>query len=104
LISAALHPAVEPGLAHSREVCSRCSCSSAVATPQAERWRRRIRLNRGVAGAAWSFRRAPTDHPSRSRRNAPAEWLRLSIGSNPSNPFSWVNVPYCANPSSATCQ
>ena len=36
--------------------------------------------------------------------NAPAEWLRLSIGSNPTNPFSWVNVPYCANPSSATCQ
>lgn len=35
---------------------------------------------------------------------APAEWLRLTI--EPSSPevFSWRNVAYCANPTSATCQ
>jgi hypothetical protein len=37
--------------------------------------------------------------------NAPAEWLRLTIDtSNRASPFSWTNVPYCANPLSATCQ
>ena len=35
--------------------------------------------------------------------NAPAEWLRLSIGSNPSNPFSWENVSYCTDPTTS-CQ
>ena len=30
--------------------------------------------------------------------NAPAEWLRLKIDPRKSNPFSWVNVPYCADP------
>ena len=30
--------------------------------------------------------------------NAPAEWLRLTIDPRRSQPFSWVNVPYCANP------
>jgi hypothetical protein len=30
--------------------------------------------------------------------NAPAEWLRLTIDPRKAQPFSWVNVPYCANP------
>jgi hypothetical protein len=30
--------------------------------------------------------------------NAPAEWLRLTIDTRTKNVFSWVNVPYCANP------
>ena len=34
---------------------------------------------------------------------APAEWLRLTIDPNRSHPFSWVNVPYCADPLSV-CQ
>jgi hypothetical protein len=34
--------------------------------------------------------------------NAPAEWLRLTIDPHKSQPFSWVNVPYCADPST-TC-
>ena len=34
--------------------------------------------------------------------NAPAEWLRLTIDtSSRSTPFSWTNVPYCADPSSS---
>jgi len=34
---------------------------------------------------------------------APAEWLRLTIDPNSSQMFSWVNVPYCADPLTA-CQ
>lgn len=30
--------------------------------------------------------------------NAPAEWLRLSIDTRKAQPFSWTNVPYCADP------
>jgi hypothetical protein len=30
--------------------------------------------------------------------NAPAEWLRLTIDTRWHDVFSWVNVPYCANP------
>jgi len=30
--------------------------------------------------------------------NAPAEWLRLTIDPRKARPFSWVNVPYCADP------
>jgi hypothetical protein len=30
--------------------------------------------------------------------NAPAEWLRLTIDTRKSNPFSWTNIPYCADP------
>jgi hypothetical protein len=30
--------------------------------------------------------------------NAPAEWLRLVIDTRKAQPFSWTNVPYCANP------
>jgi len=30
--------------------------------------------------------------------NAPAEWLRLTIDTRKSQPFSWTNVAYCANP------
>ena len=30
--------------------------------------------------------------------NKPAEWLRLTIDTRKSNPFSWENVPYCADP------
>jgi hypothetical protein len=30
--------------------------------------------------------------------NAPAEWLRLTIDTHKKQPFSWVNVPYCADP------
>jgi hypothetical protein len=35
--------------------------------------------------------------------NAPGEWLRLTIDPRKSNPFSWVNVPYCKDPLT-TCQ
>lgn len=30
--------------------------------------------------------------------NAPAEWLRLTIDPRKVQPFTWVNVPYCADP------
>lgn len=30
--------------------------------------------------------------------NGPAEWLRVTIDTTKPYPFSWVNVPYCANP------
>jgi len=30
--------------------------------------------------------------------NAPAEWLRLTIDPKKAKPFSWTNVPYCADP------
>jgi hypothetical protein len=30
--------------------------------------------------------------------NSPAEWLKLSIDTRKPQPFSWINVPYCANP------
>jgi hypothetical protein len=30
--------------------------------------------------------------------NAPAEWLRLTVDTRQSQPFSWGNVPYCTNP------
>ena len=30
--------------------------------------------------------------------NAPAEWLRLTIDTRKPQPFSWSNVPYCADP------
>jgi hypothetical protein len=34
--------------------------------------------------------------------NAPAEWLRLTIDPRKNQqPFSWVNVPYCSNPTVA---
>jgi hypothetical protein len=36
--------------------------------------------------------------------NAPAEWLRITIDPRTSQVFSWVNVPYCANPATASCQ
>lgn len=36
--------------------------------------------------------------------NAPAEWLRLTIDVRKPQVFSWVNVPYCANPATANCQ
>jgi hypothetical protein len=36
--------------------------------------------------------------------NAPAEWLRISVNPESATVFSWSNVPYCNNPSSATCQ
>jgi hypothetical protein len=36
--------------------------------------------------------------------NAPAEWLRLTIDTRNPQVFSWTNVPYCANPLSASCQ
>jgi hypothetical protein len=36
--------------------------------------------------------------------NGPAEWLRLTIDTHKPQVFSWTNVPYCANPLSATCQ
>ena len=35
--------------------------------------------------------------------NAPAEWLRLTIDTRKSQPFSWTNVPYCADPSTNVC-
>ncbi len=35
--------------------------------------------------------------------NAPAEWLRLTIDPRSGAPFSWSNVPYCANPT-GSCQ
>jgi hypothetical protein len=35
--------------------------------------------------------------------NAPAEWLRLTIDTRKSQPFTWTNVPYCVNPLSS-CQ
>lgn len=35
--------------------------------------------------------------------NAPAEWLRLVIDTRKSQPFSWSNVPYCADPN-GSCQ
>jgi hypothetical protein len=30
--------------------------------------------------------------------NAPAEWLKLVIDTRKAQPFSWSNVPYCADP------
>jgi len=38
--------------------------------------------------------------------NAPAEWLKLTIDTRKhgNDVFSWQNVVYCANPTSATCQ
>ena len=30
--------------------------------------------------------------------NSPAEWLRLTIRPESARPFSWTNVPYCADP------
>jgi calcineurin-like phosphoesterase family protein len=33
--------------------------------------------------------------------NAPAEWLRLTIDPNAPRPFTFTNVPYCANPTGA---
>ncbi|MFM9917140.1 MAG: hypothetical protein ACKVOX_15125 [Rhizobacter sp.] len=30
--------------------------------------------------------------------NAPAEWLRLTIDTRNSEPFTWLNVPYCKDP------
>jgi hypothetical protein len=30
--------------------------------------------------------------------NAPAEWLKLVIDTRRAQPFSWSNVPYCADP------
>ena len=30
--------------------------------------------------------------------NAPAEWLRLTIDTRKAQPFTWTNVPYCADP------
>jgi hypothetical protein len=30
--------------------------------------------------------------------NAPAEWLRLTIDTGKTQPFSWSNVPYCKDP------
>lgn len=35
--------------------------------------------------------------------NAPSEWLKLTIDLRKPQPFSYVRVPYCANPTSATC-
>lgn len=35
--------------------------------------------------------------------NPPAEWLRLTIDPNGRDPFSWTNVPYCADPASEAC-
>ena len=35
--------------------------------------------------------------------NKPAEWLKLTIDPSKSQPFSWVNVPYCIDPLAA-CQ
>lgn len=38
--------------------------------------------------------------------NAPAEWLKLTIDTRKhgNSMFSWENVAYCTNPTSATCQ
>lgn len=33
--------------------------------------------------------------------NAPAEWLRLTIDPTKAQPFSWTNVPYCADPTTS---
>lgn len=35
--------------------------------------------------------------------NDPGEWLRLTVDTRKNNPFSWVNVPYCAHPSTNAC-
>lgn len=35
--------------------------------------------------------------------NAPAEWLRVTVDPRSPEVFTWSNVAYCDNPSSATC-
>ena len=35
--------------------------------------------------------------------NAPAEWLRLTVDTRKRQPFSWTNVPYCADPNTNVC-
>jgi hypothetical protein len=35
--------------------------------------------------------------------NDPGEWLRLTIDPRKNQPFSWVNVPYCASPTNKAC-
>jgi len=35
--------------------------------------------------------------------NAPAEWLKLKIDPRKTQPFSWLNIPYCSDPA-ITCQ
>lgn len=33
--------------------------------------------------------------------NKPAEWLRLTVDPHKTQPFSWVNVPYCSDPTTS---
>ncbi len=36
--------------------------------------------------------------------NDPSQWLRITIDTSTREVFSWSNVPYCSNPSTAVCR